>query len=195
MKKQRRRKTTNSRRQMTPNNPPPSTQVPESSGEWPWKKWASAIGAVVGVLGALHYLPSITVKATAEADPINPLSAVFELTNEQVYGLRDLSIEVSLRCAKIGRGTNTDPIDCKLPSIRSDNQRWSQHDLGAHRSYDFTPGDRIFITPGGMLYSQISIYVSFKPWIISIWWPEQEYRFETRVRSDGKVDWLQIPNN
>ena len=49
----------------------------------------------------------------------------------------------------------------------------------------------IFITPGGMLYSQISIYVSFKPWIIPIWWPEQEYRFETRVRSDGKVDWLQ----
>lgn len=196
LKKQRRRKTSNGRRQIPPIGPalPLPMPTPEPPREWAWKRWASAFTALVGVLGVLHYLPSITVKATADADPANPLSAVFELTNEQVYDLNDLGIEVSLRCGRIGHGTNTDSMDCKRPSMRSDNQRWSQHDLGAHRSYEFTPGDRLFITPGAMLYAQISIYVSFKPWLMPFWWPEQEYRFETRVRSDGKVDWLKIPN-
>jgi len=166
----------------------------QPSADWPWKRWAGAVAALVGVLGIFRYSPWIEMKATAEADPNNPLSTVFEITNEQFYDLRDFSIEVSLRCGKIGRGNNTDPIDCRLPSMRSSSQRWSQHVLGGHASYEFTPGDAVFITPGAMLYAQISIYVSFTPWLIP-WWPEQEFRFETRVRSDGKVDWLHIPND
>jgi hypothetical protein len=164
------------------------------SAERPWTKWIASIGAVVTIAGIAKFFPLIDVKAIAEADPVNPLSAVFELKNEQVYELRDLSIEVSLRCAKLGYGKNDDPIDCRRPSLRSDSKRWSQHTLGAGQPYDFTPGERMFITPGGMRYVQISIYVSFKPWLLP-WWPEQEYRFETRVRSDGKVDWLRIPND
>jgi hypothetical protein len=155
-------------------------------------KVVGSIGTVLGLIYAiLLFWPQISVEPTATADSSNPLSGYFKITNEQSYPLTVVSIEASLRCAKIGTGNDTGPLDKCLPSMRSANQRWSKHTLDAHEPYEITPGDRIFITPGGLLYAQMAIFVSYRPWLLPIH-REKEFRFETRRLSDGRIEWLHI---
>jgi hypothetical protein len=71
--------------------------------------------------------------------------------------------------------------------------RWTKHTLEGHEPYEITPGERIFVTPGALLYAQLSIFISYQPWILPIHLSEKEFRFETRRLSDGKIEWLHIP--
>jgi len=80
-----------------------------------------------------------------------------------------------------------------MPSMHVQSHRWTKHTLEAHEPYEITPGDRIFITPGALLYAQLSIFISYQPWILPFHLPEKEFRFETRRLSDGRIEWLHIP--
>ena len=160
---------------------------------WGWIKKLGSIGAVLGLLyTGLRFWPELSIEPTAAAEPSNPISGYFKITNEQVYSLTDVGIEVSLRCARIGRGDNTAPMDKCLPSMRTSKQLWSNHTLEPHEPYEITPGDLISVTPGGLLYAQISFFVSYRPWRIP-YHLSKELRFESRRRADGKIEWLHIP--
>jgi len=77
--------------------------------------------------------------------------------------------------------------------MKSASKRWSKHLLLPHESYEFTPGDVLFATPGGLLYAQISISISYEPWHIP-YMMHKEMRFETRKLQDGTIEWLHLPS-
>lgn len=165
----------------------------------PTSRLARGVGVVSGigtvltlVYTILRFWPQVSVEPTAAAEPSNPLSGYFKVTNEQGYPLTDVSVEVSLRCARIGLGDNTSPMDKCLPSMHTSKQRWTKHTLEPHEPYEITPGDLIFVTPGALLYAQISFFVSYRPWKIP-YHLDKELRFESRKRADGKIEWLHIP--
>src|ERR1700692_1014581 len=152
-----------------------------------------AIGAILGLLYTiLRFWPQLSIEPTAAAEPSNPLSGYFKVTNEQGYPLTDVGIEVSLRCARIGLEDNTSPMEKCPPSMRTSKQLWTNHTLEPHEPYEISPGDLLFVTPGVLLYAQISFYISYKPWKVP-YHLNKELRFETRRRSDGKIEWLHIP--
>lgn len=158
-------------------------------------KLVAGVGTILGLfLTVLHYWPQISVEATRAADVSNPLSGIFKVTNEQNYPINDVnvSMEASLRCSRIGLGDNTAPMDRCDPSMHTTKKRWSEHTLRPHEPYEISPGDLLFVTPGALLYAQLSIFVSYEPWIIPIHW-YKEMRFETRRLSDGTTEWLHIP--
>jgi hypothetical protein len=151
-------------------------------------------GAVLGLLlTIMRFWPQIAIEPTAAADPSNPFSGYFKIINEQVYVLTDVSIEASLWCARVGRGNNTSPIDKCQRSMSNSKQRWAKHALEPHEAYEITPGDLMFVTPPtALLYAQISIIVSYKPWKLPFG-GGKEVHFESRRLPDGKIEWLHIP--
>jgi hypothetical protein len=173
---------------------------PQGSKGW-WSKLmaiAKGLGSVGTALGLLymimHFWPQISVEPTATADSSNPLSGYYKITNEQGYPLTDVSVEASLRCARIGRGNNTSPMDKCEPSMHTSKRLWTNHTLEPHEPYEITPGDIFFVTPPtALLYAQISIFVSYKLWKLPIPFPKKEFRFQSRRLSDGKIEWLHLP--
>jgi hypothetical protein len=122
----------------------------------------------------------------------NQSTGYFKVTNEQVYALTDVSVEASLRCAKIGRGTDVTPPNRCEPSMHTSKERWLKHVLQPRESYEFSPGNLLFVTPGALLYGQMSIFIIYQPWKLPIHL-NKEVRFETRRLPDGQVAWLHIP--
>jgi len=160
---------------------------------WGWLKKLGPTGAALAlVYTVLRFWPILSIEPTAAAEPSNPLSGYFKITNEQVYSLTDVGIEVSLRCARIGRGDYTAPMSNCQPSMSTSKQLWKNHTLEPHEPYEITPGDLIFVTPNSLLYAQISFFVSYRPWKIP-YHLTKELRFESRRRADGKIEWLHIP--
>ena len=159
-------------------------------------KIASWVAAIIGLpIAIFHWWPLVSVEPSVAADlASNPLSGYFKITNEQVYAINDLSVEVSLRCAKIGRADDTSPIKKCEPSIHTSRQRWTQHTLDAHQAYEVSPGEMLFVTPGALLYAQLDIFVSFQPWQLP-WSFQRPFRFETRRSSNGSIQWAHIPND
>jgi hypothetical protein len=158
-------------------------------------KVAAGLSAVIGLPFAIsHSWPQISVEPSVAADLVsNPLSGYFKITNEQTYPIEDLSVEVSLRCAKIGRGDDSPIKDC-IPSMHTSKRRWTKHTLDAHEPYEISPGEMMFVTPGALLYAQLDVFVSFQPWKVP-WRFDRPFRFETRRLSDGAIQWVHIPND
>lgn len=164
-----------------------------------WSKIKTPLTIVGGALGLVitisHFWPYINIESTAAASSSNPLSGYFEVLNEQSYSLEDLKIEASLRCARVGYGNNTAPMEKCEPSFHTSKQRWSKRTLRPHEAFEISPGELMMITPpDAMLYAQISIFVSFKPWVMPFH-QTREMRFESRRLEDGKVEWLHIPTD
>jgi hypothetical protein len=154
-----------------------------------------AVGAALGLpLAIKDFWPQISVEPTAAADPSNPFSGIYKITNEQGYPLTDVSVEASLRCAKIGRGSDTPPPGKCEPSMHTSRPLWTKHTLEPHETYEITPGDLLIVTPPtALLYAQISIFVSYRPWKLPIPLRTMEFRFQSRRLSDGKIEWLHLP--
>lgn len=168
---------------------------PQKSENWLPRtiKVVGGIGTILGLLYTISQLwPEISVEPTAAAEPANPFSGYFKITNERGYPLTDVGVETSLRCARIGRGSDTSPSDKCEPSMHTSKRLWTNHTLEPHEPYEITPGDLLFATPGALLYAQISIFVSFHPWNLPIPF-KKELRFELRRHSDGKIEWLHLP--
>ncbi len=78
--------------------------------------------------------------------------------------------------------------------MHTSKQRWTKHTLDAHESYEISPGEMLLVTPGGLLYAQLDVLVSFQPSKIP-WRFDRPFRFETRRLSDGGIQWVHIPND
>jgi hypothetical protein len=137
--------------------------------------------------------PKISIEPSAAAEPQNPFSGVFKIINDQNYELTNVSVEVSLRCARIGRGDATSPMDRCEPSMHTAEKLWAHHKFQPHESYEITPGNLLFVTPPtALLYAQMSFYISYRPWRFPFQMTK-ELRFQSRRTSDGKMEWLHLP--
>ncbi len=172
-------------------------KAPEAARKGPLARaWGvlAGISTLLGLLAIFSYWPQISVEPSAAADlSANPLSQAFRVTNEKGYPIEDLNVEVSLRCAKIGR-SDTSPINKCEPSMHTQSRRWAKHTLGPHEPYDVNPGEVMFVTPNALLYAQLDLFVSFQPWKIP-WSFSRAFRFETRRLSDGTIQWFHIPSD
>src|ERR1700732_2458497 len=122
---------------------------------WEWMKKLGSLGAALGLIYTiLRFWPQLSIEPTAAAEQANTISGYFRITNEQIYPLTDVGIEVSLRCARIGRGDDIAPMEKCRPSMHASKQLWTEHTLEPHEPYEITPGDLIFVTPGALLYAQ-----------------------------------------
>ena len=74
---------------------------------------------------------------------------LFQDHKRKFYPIEDLSVEVSLRCAKIGRGTDTSPMNKCEPSMHTSKQRWTKHTLDGPRVYmKLAPAKCCWLTSG-----------------------------------------------
>jgi hypothetical protein len=172
-----------------------SEEAPSKRGVF-WTKTKAVVtgaGAILALgLSIMHYWPEISIEPSAAAEASNPFSGYYKITNEQAYPLTNVGVEVSLRCWKMGLGSDTSPLKSCLPSMHTSKTLWKGHTLEPREPYEITPGDLMFVTPGALLYAQIDLFVSYYPWILPI--PmTKELRFQSRRLSDGRFEWLHVP--
>ncbi len=153
----------------------------------------TATAAVAALLlGAIGYLPRPTVAVGAPADPANPLSARFTVTNSGPVPLHGVMLAVGLCQIKFGAldpGYVCDgPLKTRLP-LRD----WRPRDLKPGERYSFTLQDALGgPAPRYRLAADIAIVVRYRPWI----WPlysERQFRFLTRDTPAGTAQWVSRP--
>jgi hypothetical protein len=152
---------------------------------------ATAAAAAL-LLGAIDYLAHPTVAVGAPADPANPFSARFTVTNSGVVPLTGVRLAVGLCQMKFG-ALDPDyvcdgPLKTRLPF-----KPWRPRDFQPGQGYSFTLQDALGLpTPSHRLAADIAIVVRYRPWI----WPlygERQFRFFTRDASSGPVQWVSRP--
>jgi hypothetical protein len=60
----------------------------------------------------------------------------YKITNEQAYPLTNVGVEVSLRCWKMGLGSDTSPLKSCLPSMHTLKTLWKGHTLEPRKLYE-----------------------------------------------------------
>jgi hypothetical protein len=152
----------------------------------------AAFTVIVGIVGLSVLWPRLTVEPTGTSEPSNPFSGIFKVANLQNYPLSDVRIEAFLWCNKIGRGTDTSPPTMCERGMASSRSEWNHRTIAADDSYQVEVGDVLFATPSALLFADISIKVTFDPWMIPFHF-RREFRFYTHRRDDGIIEWLHKP--
>jgi hypothetical protein len=147
---------------------------------------------LTGAVGLTVLWPRVTVEPTDASEASNPFSGIFKVANLQNYPLHEVRIEAFLWCAKIGRSTDTTPPTMCERGMASSKREWNHRTIGADDSYQVEVGNVLFATPSALLYADISIKVTFEPWFISRDF-HREFRFYTRRKDDGTIEWLHRP--
>jgi hypothetical protein len=153
---------------------------------------AGAVGLSAGAFGLLNEWPRPTIELTYAPEASNPFSGIFKVENTRFYPLDDVRIEAYLWCAKIGRGTDTTPPTMCKRGMASSKREWNKRGLAADDPYEIDVGDVLFATPSALLYGDISINVSYTPWVVPYHF-NKEFRFYTRRKDDGGIEWLHKP--
>jgi hypothetical protein len=154
--------------------------------------FAGAVGLFAGAVGLLTEWPRPTIEVTNAPEASNPFSGIFKVANTRFYPLEDVRIEAYLWCAKIGRGTDTTPPTMCKRGMASSKREWNKRTVAADDSYEIDVGDVLFATPSALLYGDISINVSYTPWVVPYHF-NKEFRFYTRRKDDGGIEWLHKP--
>jgi hypothetical protein len=114
------------------------------------------------------------------------------VTNTTFYTLEDGRIEATLWCAKIGLGSDTTPVDRCERGMQSSRHEWNKRTLTAEEAYEISLGDVLFATPSALLYAEISINVTYTPWVLP-YHLNKEIRFYSRRKESGEIEWLHKP--
>jgi hypothetical protein len=173
------------------NKPPPAKPPPRIA--W-WRRWWRAITATVSLailaLGAasaaVAFLPRVTVDVAEGSDP---WSAPFTITNTNVVPLNDVGVFLGL-CVLVIADRNGPMIwrgenQCDSPNgARLNKTAWLHHTLPMDGKYTFGLDDLFLIDAKHFSGADISIVVTFKPWLLPIH-RETEFRFVTRKGKNG----------
>jgi hypothetical protein len=177
----------------------PKTVTMQATTAKPRRRWAKGLSAFVaifgvfaGAVGLLTEWPRPTIEPTNAPEASNPFSGIFKVANTRFYPLDDVRIEAYLWCAKIGSGTDTTPPTMCKRGMASSKQEWNKRTLAADESYEIDVGNVLFATPSALLYADISIKVSYTPWVVP-YHLNKEFRFYTRRKDDGGIEWLHKP--
>jgi hypothetical protein len=149
----------------------------------------TALGVVSAAVGLLVLLPNVTIEPSSAPEALNPFSGVFKITNNQFYPIEHVHIQAYLWCTKMGTGTDTTPPSfCEKGNIPSSMPARNQ-DIAAHGSRQIVAGEVLYGTPHALLYAEISIKVSYQPWLLPI--PlDRDGHFYTRRKDNGDIEWL-----
>jgi hypothetical protein len=147
---------------------------------------------LAGAVGLTVVWPRVTVEPTDVSEASNPFSGIFKVANLQNYPLHDVRIEAFPWCTKIGRGTDTTPPTRCERGMPSSKREWNHRTIAADDSYQVEVGNVLFATPAALLYADISIKVTFEPWFTP-YHLQREFRFYTRRKDDGTIEWLHRP--
>jgi hypothetical protein len=170
-----------------------TSQPNERAGLWRIIKIIGAIGSVLACgTAAAAYWPRVSVEPTDPSQASNPFSGVFQIGDPLFYSLHDVRIQAFLWCATIGRGTDDTPPSMCERGMASSPRAWNHRVIERDRPYQVDIGNVLFATPSALLYADISIKVTFQPWYIPRDF-EREFRFYTRRRDDGTIQWLHRP--
>ena len=153
-------------------------------------KWlVTILGVASAIVGILALLPDVTIEPPNAPEVSNPFSGVFRVANGQIYPIEHLHIQAYLWCVKMGTGTDTTPPSvCEKGNISSSRSQWNL-DIAPHGSRQIIAGEVLYGTPRALLYAEISIKASYRPWFLPI--PlEREDRFYTRRKDNGDIEWL-----
>jgi hypothetical protein len=146
------------------------------------KLWQIAVGfSVVSAVALTPYAvaPKLIVSPSERLDSANPLSTVFNVTNDGLFTIHSVQLVCGIRNVIAGhtRMTNIALKDSKLD-----------------RSH-MSPGENAVIGCGNvnlgpqLTTADISIDVSFRPayWFLRI---ERHFAFTAHISKDGQVHWL-----
>jgi hypothetical protein len=77
--------------------------------------------------------------------------------------------------------------------MQSSRHEWNKRTLTADEAYELISfGDVLFATPSILLYAEISINVTYTPWMLP-YHLNKEIRFYSRRKENGEIDWLHKP--
>jgi hypothetical protein len=76
--------------------------------------------------------------------------------------------------------------------MASSKNEWNGRTIAPDDSYEIDVGDMLHATPSALLYADISIKVSYIPSIVP-YHLAKEFRFYTRRKDDGGIEWLHKP--
>ena len=174
---------------ITRNKRPTPTKSPSGwLARW-WGWLVTALGIVSAIVGFFTLLPAVTIEPVNAPEASNPFSGVFKVTNGQFYPIEHVHTEAYLWCTKMGTGTDTTPPSrCEKGNIPSSMPAWNQ-DIAPHGSREIVTGEVLYGTAHALLYAEISISVSYRPWFLPIQL-EREDHFYTRRKDNRDVEWL-----
>ncbi|MGO8952084.1 MAG: hypothetical protein ACLP1W_19250 [Rhodomicrobium sp.] len=161
------------------------------------KKISAALVATVGfVAAAVTFLPRVTVDPEGSLDPSSPYPISFRITNtgiiplsdvQPILGICEFVVDIPKRMVDRCNG----PLQSKLVPFPA--SIWHVNRLAMDEKYSIRLDDFLKIassaTFGG---ANISIIIEYRPWILPLH-REKEFRFITRLESDGKLSWLSRP--
>jgi hypothetical protein len=173
---------------------PPQAAKPKGLLAKGWGVFVSLLGLAATAVGLVVLWPQPTIEPTNAPEPSNPFSEIFKIANTQFYPLEDVRIEAFPWCAKLGRGSDTTPPTMCERGMSSSKREWNKRILAGGESYEIDVGNVLFATPPFLLYADISMKITYKPWIIPCQ-ISKEYRFYTRRKDDGGIEWLHKPLN
>ena len=76
--------------------------------------------------------------------------------------------------------------------MQSSRHEWNKRTLTADEAYEISLGDVLFAAPSALLYAEISINVTYTPWVLP-YHLNKEIRFYSRRKENGKIEWLHKP--
>ncbi|MGQ0445118.1 MAG: hypothetical protein ACT4O2_08345 [Beijerinckiaceae bacterium] len=169
-----------------------------SSGHWSTgRKWVSGISAVFSAIGLASagatFLPHLTIDPGGAIDPSKPYPVPFTITNRSIIPLSDVQPSLGICEIYYGEPKNLAERCGKMRTYFSFTP-WFVHKIAPDETYTIHL-DEFLNVKGKFGAADISIKVEYYPWILTFW-PfrnEKEFRFQTRLGSDGKLWWKDRP--
>jgi hypothetical protein len=161
------------------------------------------VSVALGVLGLVVFWPRVTVEAAREIDPDAPQGISLKITNTGVLPLRNLQ-------PAIGFGVLA-PQGVPVPDLpvtgpftgRLAFRPWFAKSLAMDEQYEIkldatssAANDGIFFFPPDYKLARLdfSLVLVFNPWIFPVRC-EKEFKFATRIESNGKLSLMPQPIN
>ena len=148
------------------------------------------VGSVI--LAYIALWPRIVIDPEGDIDPANPTRISFKVTNTGFIPLHSVKAFVGLCTLYAGEPTDL-PERCDKMRTRLFLPRWDAKSLRRDEPETIRLDEALkFPQPAKLGAADMSIGVSFTPWVVPIQW-ELEYRFQTHAESDGKLSWIRRP--
>ena len=163
-----------------------------------WKRVAVFVGPIIAFVGLASsvatFLPHLTIKFAGPIDPSSPYPISFKITNTGIIPLSQIQPELGI--CELTWGEPKDlPERCPKLATYFVFAPWFAKSLAPSEPYTINLEEFLNIKGGQFGAADISIKVDHCPWFLRFWpfCSAKEYRFQTKLGSDGKLWWKSRP--